>query len=88
MVAERKPLAPAESRVARSIRTSDAEWAPFVTAGRLRDKEPSTIFRECALIGLHVIETPELIEGYARVTSALVATYAATHASYTAKKPA
>jgi hypothetical protein len=87
-MALRKPLAPAESRIARSIRTSAQEWEPFVRAGRLRGKEPSTVFRECALIGLHVIETPELIEGYARIASEMVATYSATHKALVEKTPA
>lgn len=71
--ATRKPLQPAgpQSRAPRSVRASDAEWQPFEIAGRSRDMEASTLFRECAFIGLMVLETPALMEAYARTVTAL-----------------
>ena len=65
----RKPLAFAESRDAKSIRYAPAEWQVFVEAALLRDVEPSTLVRECSLIGLNVLSTRTLMEAYVRVLS-------------------
>ena len=66
---DRKPLAFAESRDAKSIRYAPGEWRMFVEAGLLRDVEPSTLARECSLIGINVLSTPALMEAYVRVLS-------------------
>ena len=66
---DRKPLAFAESRDAKSIRYSASEWRVFTEAALLRDVEPSTLVRECSLIGLNVLSTRTLMEAYVRVLS-------------------
>lgn len=66
---DRKPLAFAESRDAKSIRYSASEWRVFTEAALLRDVDPSTLVRECSLIGLNVLSTRTLMEAYVRVLS-------------------
>ena len=66
---ERKPLAFAASRDAKSIRYAPAEWQMFVDAAGPRDVEPSTLARECSLIGINVLSNPALMEAYVRLLS-------------------
>ena len=65
----KKPLAFAESRDAKSIRYSPSEWQMFMESARARDTDPSTLARECSLIGINVLCTPALMEAYVRVLS-------------------
>lgn len=66
---ERKPLAFAASRDAKSIRYAVAEWQVFVDAAVARDVDPSTLARECSLIGINVLSNPSLMEAYVRLLS-------------------
>lgn len=79
---DRRPLAFAESRTAKSIRFALAEWEVFVQGGVLRDIDPSTFARECALIGANVISIPSLMEAYVRVLSGVQRPVAVGHASH------
>jgi hypothetical protein len=78
----KKPLAFAESRIAKSIRYSDAEWAVFTEGGRVRDIDASTFARECSLIGANVISIPALMEVYVRVLSGIQRPGSVGRASY------
>lgn len=82
---ERKPLAFATSREAKSIRYAPAEWQVFVDAAVPRDVEPSTLVRECSLIGLTVLCTPALMEAYVRMLSGVQRPDAVGRASHGAK---
>jgi len=79
---DRKPLAFAASRDAKSIRYAPAEWRVFVEAALLRDVEPSTLARECSLIGLNVLSTPALMEAYVRLLSGVQRPEAVLRASH------
>jgi hypothetical protein len=80
---ERKPLAFAASRDAKSIRYAAAEWQVFVDAAVLRDVDPSTLARECSLIGINVLSSPTLMEAYVRLLSGVQRPDAVGRASHT-----
>lgn len=79
---DRKPLAFAESRDAKSIRYAPGEWAVFVSAAASRDVEPSTLARECSLIGINVLSMPRLMEAYVRLLSGVQRTEPVGRPSY------
>lgn len=85
---DRKPLAFAESRDAKSIRYSPSEWAVFVEQARVRDTDPSTLARECSLIGINVLSTPALMEAFVRHSVGARAVIDATRVSHASGKGA
>lgn len=74
LTAERKPLqkvdAP-QSREPKSIRFEPSLWERIACAARHRGTEPSALTRELAVIGLTVLEHPEVGEAYMRAVTAL-----------------
>lgn len=85
---DRKPLAAAESRDAKSVRYAPSEWQLFVTGAILRDSDPSKLARECSLIGITVLNTPPLLEAYCRLLSATHLAPDVAHSSHATGKSA
>lgn len=67
---ERKPLAPAQSRVPKSIRFTPHEWGAFTDASISRGRSDISAFvRECAIAGLGFIAAQEAMQSHSGMTA-------------------
>ena len=75
MMADRKPLAHAESREPWTIRFAACERAAITEAAHHRGLDPSSFARDLSLMGLQLISHPVLMEAYVRETAVLRTSY-------------